>query len=216
MKDKITRVYSPVDTATKTSCLAKSFIIRYSASMKEASFKAKITNSLGTFEFEGSEEFVVKQITRLIEREEAAPRLTPPETTSKSAGAKSSNPIRKRQAGEQPKILSDLIDGKDKLDSLRQFYEEKMPTNQIENFAVLTYWLKSELQMVDVSVDEIWTLYKMLQVRPPKVLAQTFRDGKSKKAYFDITTSTGRYFLTTFGETFVEHDLPKKNKAKKA
>lgn len=183
------------------------------------SFKAKITTTLGTFEFEGTQEFVEKQIGRLIQLEENAshhrPAGTPTgkqQTVAKPAGSTS---VAKRPAGEQPKMLPNLITGKEKLDSLRQFYEAKKPTNHMETFAVLTYWLKTDLQLFDVSIDEMWTLYKVLQTRPPKVLIQTFRDGKSKKAYFDVSATNGRYLLTSYGETFVEHDLPKLSDVKK-
>jgi hypothetical protein len=183
------------------------------------SFKAKITTTLGTFEFEGSEEFVEKQIGKVIQLEETASHSRSSggsdgkqKPAGKSAG--NANPT-KRSAGEQPKMLPNLISGKEKLDSLRQFYDAKHPTNHMEIFAVLTYWLKSDLKMADVSIDEMWTLYKVLQIRPPKVLIQTFRDGKSKKAFFDVLTSNGRYFLTSYGETFVEHDLPKQIEEKK-
>lgn len=185
------------------------------------SFKAKITTSLGTFEFEGSEDFVEKQVARIIKLEEAAPKVTeaPQETTEKPVPAKgsvSSSKPGKKPSGEQPKMLPNLITGKDKIDSLRSFHDTKKPVNHIETFAVLSYWLKTELQLVDVSIDEMWTIYKVLQLRPPKVLMQTFRDGKSKKAYFDASAKSGRYILTSFGETFVEHDLPKKSPEKKS
>lgn len=181
--------------------------------------KAKITTTLGTFEFEGSEEFIQKQIERIIKIEEVLPKKedmvevsthnTQPDPNSKSQKNNS-----KKVTIEQPKMLPNLISGKDKIDSLRLFYSTKKPTNHMETFAVLTYWLKLDLELPDVSIDEIWTIYKVLQIRPPKVLIQTFRDGKSKKAYFDTSNKSGRYLLTSFGETFVEHDLPKLPEAK--
>jgi len=72
---------------------------------------------------------------------------------------------------------------------------------------VLTLWLRNNKDMPDASVDEMWSLYKVLSQRQPKNLIQTFRDGKSKKSYFE-SNDNGRYFITSYGETFVDHDLP--------
>jgi hypothetical protein len=166
-------------------------------------YKAKISTSLGTFEFEGSQEFVEQQIEKLINIEQSAPKKAEPaeseEATAKRVAPGKSNGAKKSYV-EQPAMLPDLISGKDHVDSLRKFYA----------FAVLTLWLKSNLDLKDVSIDEMWTLCKVLQVKPPKVLMQTFRDGKSKKGYFAMAAGkTSRYYLTSYGETFVEHDLPR-------
>jgi hypothetical protein len=176
-------------------------------------YKAKISTSLGTFEFEGSQEFVEQQIEKLINIEQSAPKKAEPaeseEATAKRVAPGKSNGAKKSYV-EQPAMLPDLISGKDHVDSLRKFYAAKKPANHIETFAVLTLWLKSNLDLKDVSIDEMWTLCKVLQVKPPKVLMQTFRDGKSKKGYFAMAAGkTSRYYLTSYGETFVEHDLPR-------
>lgn len=110
-------------------------------------------------------------------------------------------------------MLPNLIP-KEQIASLREFYDTKGPDSHMEIFAVLSYWLKDALSITDVSIDEMWTLYKVLQIRAPKVLVQVFRDAKSKKAYFDTSEGNGKYYLTSFGETFVEHDLPRAPKKK--
>ena len=181
------------------------------------SYKAKITTSLGTFEFEGSQEFVEQQIAKLINIEQSAPKAPVPPADDAPAGKKSGRSKSngsKKSFTEQPAMIPDLISGKEQIDSLRQHYTSKKPANHIEIFAVLTLWLKSNLNLKDVSLDEMWTLYKVLQLKPPKVLMQTFRDGKSKRGYFASASKTGRYYLTSFGETFVEHDLPRPTESK--
>ena len=187
--------------------------------MKEGNnYKAKITTARGTFEFEGSEEFVEKQVDKIVDIEKNTPVSPPvaetePGEPSKQHSKPSTNSSSRKTASEQPKMMANLLP-KDQIANLREFYDGKKPDSQMEIFAVLSYWLKETLSIADVSIDEMWTLYKMLQIRPPKVLIQVFRDAKSKKAYFDTTQTAGRYSLTSFGETFVEHDLPHPAKKK--
>ncbi|MCJ7805736.1 hypothetical protein MUP46_03795 [Patescibacteria group bacterium] len=179
--------------------------------------KTRITTSLGTFEFEGTEEFVEKQIDRIVEMAKSLPQtpiaspspVQEPQTVLEKSHKKGQS---KKALIEQPQMLPNLITDKAMIDDLRSFYKSKSPENNIEIFATLTFWLKDKSQLPDVSISEMWTLYKILGVKPPKVLIQVFRDGKSKKAYFEAAKATGRYYLTPFGETFVEHDLPKVQK----
>lgn len=183
-------------------------------------YKAKITTARGTFEFEGSQEFVEKQIDKVVDIEKSMPAPAPePEnprarqTNKTKAKAGGNNGSTKKSASEQPKMLPNLVP-KEQITSLREFYESKGPDSHMEIFAVLAYWLKDALSTTEVSIDEMWTLYKVLQIRAPKILIQVFRDAKSKKAYFDASGSNGKYYLTSFGETFVEHDLPHAPKKK--
>jgi len=178
-------------------------------------YKAKITTARGTFEFEGSQEFVEKQVDKVVDIEKSAPiPVAELETTdehktdkTKSKSSNTNGGVRKA-ASEQPKMLPNLVP-KDQIAKLREFYEGRKPDSHQEIFAVMSYWLKDTLSITDVSIDEMWTLYKVLQIRAPKVLIQVFRDAKSKKAWFDSAKVSGRYYLTSFGETFVEHDLPR-------
>lgn len=171
--------------------------------------KAKIMTNLGTFEFEGEDESVQKQIAAILNVS------TPMETVSKNTAERRNNEKSKKhmpstackKTGSTPKMLPNLISGKDEIDSLKAYFESKKPKSHIEIFAVLTLWLRDNKEMLDASVDEMWTLYKLLGIRPPKNLIQTYRDGKSKRGFFD-STDDGRYTITPFGETFVEHDLP--------
>lgn len=174
--------------------------------------KTKITTSLGTFEFEGSQEFVESQIQKIVDIISATP-VVPKEVLSQESsqpGAIKKAPS-KKSLTEQPQMLPNLITDGSKIAELREFYTAKSAQTQVEIFAVLAYWLKSSCQITEVSINEMWTLYKILNIKPPKILIQTFRDGKSKKAYFEAGTTTGKYYLTPYGETFVEHDLPVKS-----
>ncbi len=180
-------------------------------------YKAKITTNRGTFEFEGNQEFVEKQIEKIVDIEKSSPAPPPADDISKSHEKTtkkkgSSNGSARKPSVEQPKMLPDLV-AKDKISSLKDFYASKNPESHIETYAVLTYWLKENADLSEASIDEMWTLYRVLGQKPPKVLIQTFRDGKSKKSYFELSKS-GKYYITSIGETFVEHDLPRNPKKK--
>lgn len=183
-------------------------------------YKAKITTARGTFEFEGSQEFVEKQIEKVVDIEKSVPIPAPePKIIAERQSSKTKNKISNSNGGTkktvsvQPKLLPNLVP-KDQITSLREFYNKKSPSSHMEIFAVLAYWLKEKLSITDVSIHEVWTLYKVLNVRPPQNLIQGLRDAKSKKAYFDAAQGTGMYYLTSIGETFVEHDLPHTPKKK--
>lgn len=183
-------------------------------------YKAKITTARGTFEFEGSQEFVEKQIEKVVDLEKNMPaavaeRETPAERQAGKTKSKASsgNSAAKKAVSTQPKMLPSLVP-KEQITSLREFHDKKKPDSHVEIFAVLSYWLKENLSVADVSIDEMWTLYKVLGIRPPQNLIQVLRDAKSKKAYFDSAQGYGRYYLTSIGETFVEHDLPQAPKKK--
>lgn len=181
-------------------------------------FKAKITTSHGTFEFEGSQTFVESQVDKIVDIEKSTPLARPqalpqdtPEPQHRGRRNTGGGTSRKPSA-QQPKMLPELV-AKDKINVLKDFYAQKSPATQIETYAVLTYWLKENTELDEVSIDEMWTLYRVLSIKAPKVLVQAFRDGKSKKGYFELGT-TGRYHITSVGETFVEHDLPHNAKSK--
>ncbi len=171
--------------------------------------KATITTAIGTFEFEGEDDAVQRQITAIL--------ASPVHTDISKTVSKAEQPKRKstsvKRTTAQPKVLSRLLTTKEEIDGVKAFFAQKSPDSHVEKYAVLTLWLKNYKSLEDVSIDEMWTLYKVIGVKQPKNLLQTFRDGKSKKSYFDLTPD-GRYFITPFGETFVDFDLPNKKKEK--
>lgn len=176
--------------------------------------KTKITTPRGTFEFEGTRDFVEAQIKFVLEimtkdgvPSESAPNKPVPRANEETQ-AKPKAASRKASI-EQPRIIPNFLTDAEKIKSLRSFYSEKRPETHIDIYAVITYWLKHNISMEEVSINEMWTLYKILAVKPPRTLIQVFRDGKSKKVYFEAGSSSGYYFITSIGETYVEHDLPK-------
>lgn len=180
--------------------------------------KAKLTTSLGTFEFEGAKDFVAEQVAKITDKfQEIPPQPVQPEATqgTKQNQIESAESVQstksKKLIVEQPKLLGDLITDSAKIKELKEFVSAKKPASHLERFLVLTYWMKTNLSMKELSIDEMWTAYKMLTEKPPRVLIQVFRDAKSKKGWFTTGSGAGRYQLTSIGETYVEHDLPKSN-----
>ncbi len=182
-------------------------------------YRAKIPSNLGDFEFEGSQDFVEKQIDKILSIQQVSPALPARPTETKKPETKATPPKRtgnngqsKKSSSPQPSVLNDLIP-KEKIADLRSFHDLKKPVNHIDHYSVLAYWIKEKLNVVDLSLNEMWTMYKILGLRPPKIPIQTFRDAKSKKSFFD-SSAEGKYFLTSIGETYVEHDLPRNPKGK--
>lgn len=180
--------------------------------------KAKLTTSLGTFEFEGSRDFVAEQVAKITDKFQGIPpQPVQPEATqgTKQNQTESTESVQrskyKKLMVEQPKLLADLITDSAKIKGLKEFVNAKKPAGHLERFLVLAFWIKTNLSMEELSIDEMWTAYKILAEKPPRVLIQVFRDAKSKKGWFTIGSSAGRYQLTSIGETYVEHDLPNTN-----
>jgi hypothetical protein len=170
--------------------------------------KAKITTSLGEFEFEGSQAYVEAQVDRIIALSEPKPTkgVSSPARGASKKIAKAAAAVPKKNVQASPKMMNDLVP-KAKITELKEFVELKKPKGHLQTYAVLGYFLKDSLGKDDFGVDEMWSLYKVLKLRPQRVPMQAFRDAKSRHSYVDHVAD-GRYFLTSIGETFVEHDLP--------
>ena len=173
--------------------------------------KTKIETNFGTFEFKGPQEFVDKRIDQVMDKlksyQEHTPIINPRQKKSKRS-KKLKGGKAKFYKTNQPIIIPDLISDSEKIQNLKKFFHSKKPLNQQEVFVVIAYWLKENLNLKEISIDEIWTVYKILGKKPPKVLIQVFRDGKSKKGWFGVGSETGKYMITSIGDTYVDHDLP--------
>jgi hypothetical protein len=179
------------------------------------SHKAKISTSAGVFEFEGSREYVEAQVEMIMSNMTLSETTGPKPSDAGGPLPKApKTPKLARQKVAEPKPLSSLISD---TASLRTFYELKDPKNHPENYVVIASWLKSNTECKNYSIDEMYTAYKLLRIKPPKVMVQVFRDAKAKGLWFDqAKEQPGRFELTIHGEAFVEHDLPRqKPKPKK-
>ena len=169
--------------------------------------KVKMTTEIGTFEFEGDNEAVQMQVSNLI---------TSISAVGKEYNHFADNPrhrtarANKKQIALQPKNLSSLLSVED-INHLKGYMAEKKPISHLERCLVFTLWLREQKNIPSVSQDEMWTLYLATHTKPPMNLVQIFRDGKSKRGFFDSAQDEpGRYLLTSVGETYIKFDLPKK------
>lgn len=115
----------------------------------------------------------------------------------------------KKSSPNQSQMLPNLLDADD-IAKIRKYYEQKSPSSHIENYIVIAVWLRDNKEIDTISADEIWTSYKILKIKPPKNIIQVFRDGKSKKGFFEFDDKSGKYYITNLGESYVTYDLPRK------
>lgn len=93
--------------------------------------------------------------------------------------------------------------------SLRDFYSQKMPEVFSEQNAVFVYYLNRMKDIDGITPSHIFTCYKEVSARVPGAFYQSLLDTARKKGWID-TRDTNQIKITTVGENFVEHDLPKK------
>lgn len=197
----------PVSFLFLTSMETFDIITMMSKSNKQVKASLDLSD-LGTLHIEGTQDDIVKLIERLREKGSGQTHTQKNPKKRKQKKKKTSSNINL----EQPKQVSDLFP-KEKIEDFKNFIDEKTPSNHQEYYTTFAYWIKQKLDLKDVSINEMWTAYKIIGVRPPKKLIQVFRDTKKLKMWFENTQGKkGRYFITSVGETFVEHDLPAKTK----
>lgn len=95
--------------------------------------------------------------------------------------------------------------------SLRDFYAQKMPATFSEQNAVFVYYLNRLKEIEAITPNHIFTCYKEVGARVPGAFYQSLMDTARMKGWID-TGNTDQIRITTVGENFVEHDLPKSQK----
>lgn len=124
-------------------------------------------------------------------------------------GTSKTNSSRKT-GGENYSIDGSLdLRGNGKLPDFKSFYDKKRPSSKAEFNLVAIYYLAEILKISDVNLNQIYTCYKEVSVKPPDHFKQSFRDTKSRDGYIDYDDQWS-ISLTHRGKNFVEHDLPKK------
>lgn len=179
--------------------------------------KAKISSSGLSFEFEGTEQFVKNQITEVMEKFvflSSDKVVSLPIKAKKSESVEVESQIQdyivshKRPGGIEPKVMDGLIPNPEMINELKSFFVSKKPSGHLEQYAVIAYFLKEKMNIDQISIDEMYTCYRILGIKPPKVAIQVFRDAKSKKMWFANGEKTGQYRISVNGITAVEHDIP--------
>lgn len=111
----------------------------------------------------------------------------------------------------KPQLVKNLNLRPDNTKSLSQFFEEKCPEGNIQNSAVMTYYLEKILNIDGITPDHIFTCYMELGKKIPAVLIQNLRDcSSSRYGYIDFID--GKITTSIKGINFVTQDLPHKDK----
>ena len=71
----------------------------------------------------------------------------------------------------------------------------------MEKYAVIAAWFKEHLNIEEMSIDHVFTAYKSLgwQAQLPADPAQTFRNLKSNKHWFESGSQRGNYKINWNG-----------------
>lgn len=91
---------------------------------------------------------------------------------------------------------------------LKDFYAEKKPKDQQEETAVFVYYLKRTLGVTGVGVNHLFQCFKEVEKRVPKDILLVTRNAAYRKGWINVSNSND-LGITTQGENFVEHDLPR-------
>jgi hypothetical protein len=179
--------------------------------------RLKIDLNQGILEVEGTEAFV-KLIyeeyksgifaTIAIKRTEYSNKRISPISTLALEG----DNVRRRPKKKftSYSIIKNLdLSGNKNRQSLRDFFKLKSPSTNMEKNAVFIYYLQKIALIEGITQDHVYSCYKDVSVKIPQALDQSFIDTAHHKGWIDTSTMTDLK-VTTPGENFVEHDLPKK------
>jgi hypothetical protein len=97
--------------------------------------------------------------------------------------------------------------------TFKDFITEKKPSSNIEKSIACVYYLQHILKKTPITTNHVFTCFKSIGWRVPPDLASILRWVASQKGWLD-TSNTEDIKVTTQGENLIEHDLPKKIKAK--
>lgn len=97
--------------------------------------------------------------------------------------------------------------------ALKELLEQKQPKSNEDRFAVLAYWFEDHADFSEVTISHLGSAIRMLGMRQPSDLTGALTVTASRKGTLD-TSKLPVVRLTTHGRNLVEHDLPRKAKAK--
>lgn len=120
---------------------------------------------------------------------------------------------RHRKPKESFNILSELNLSPSGHQSLTDFIKEKRPENFQEFNAATVYYLTKELSIRAITPEHVYTCYKDANRRLPGAFTKSLRDTDKVKGWID-THDLKNIKITTWGENFVEHDLPRASNKK--
>ncbi len=95
---------------------------------------------------------------------------------------------------------------KEKKDDLCSFYSQKSPTIQKDQVLTIMYWFKKNMEVNNLGVNEIYTGFRVVNVKVPKRISSVLSNLKLEDKISG--DSNNGYYMTHVGEGYVEKDLP--------
>lgn len=119
---------------------------------------------------------------------------------------------KKRTLQASGQLLKDLdLSGRNGTNkSLKEFIDEKKPSSNVQKTATFVYYLQNILNINEITIDHIFTCYKLMGFRIPNNLQQNLTDTCSSK-YGYISRKDGKYTMTVMGNNYIEFDINKDN-----
>ena len=151
---------------------------------------------------------------KTITRPSGQERRTDTEAQDKAPAAAGKSAKAKRRGGtkETIGILKDLnLRGTSDVKSFADFQAEKKPESNIEFTTVAVYYLAKLLGLTGITLAHINTCYKNVERKPPKNFRQNLWDTSSNKYGYIDASDMNNITIPHRGESFVEHDLPRKD-----
>jgi len=151
----------------------------------------------------------------LFNQEAAAPEVIDAEEVEQPDAGSNDNTRRKRgegaktdrNAGVNP--VTDLNFVPNDKPALKAFFAEKAPASDMEQVLVLAYYIQDTLGITAFGPGHILTAFKHVGKPIPVDLRQTIRNVKKSKVWLTFT-DIDSVRVTTEGENFVKHELPRK------
>jgi hypothetical protein len=187
--------------------------------------KVRVDLAAGVLEAEGSEAFIRELY--LDFRERVSAKVHPPaaargtshaepegNASTGSQGAKRQAAERRSASGSRrdrtPVFVKNLdLAPKGDRPGLKDFLKGyRKLTSSMEWNGLFVYYLARKVEVAPITMDHVYTCYKHVGERVPKVLTQSLWDTARKKGTIDAS-SLDDIKLTTPGENWVEHDLEK-------
>ena len=128
-------------------------------------------------------------------------------TIQKTSKTKSKRKSSKRKKKTSLSMVRDLNLKPGGQDSLNEFVASNNPSNMIGRITVAVYYLAQIVGVEQVSVDHIYTCFKWIGWPLPVQFMNMIHQAGAK-GWLD-SSDRENIVLTTLGENFVEHELPK-------
>lgn len=156
--------------------------------------RLKIVIGAVTFEIEGAEDLIREGLTYAKEN-----------ILSQSAVARAIEAPPAERIGEGPPPTE--------VPSVRDFYAEKNPRNDMEAAAVLAFYAREYRNLPEISAKELQPLFNEAGAKLPKDTVQAIRNAARKSyGYLEYADRTGCYRITNAGVNLVNIELPRKGK----